>query len=314
MQSPSLPGLAKWPFFVANTALLAGAAAVLFRAHTPWTSWEIAACCGCVAIGMGFGILPFVLEYRMMGKVFESDNLSAAVSKIQNVETVASQIQGATAQWQNVHESAEKTRAAANEIADRMASEARGFSEFLQHANEGEKATLRLEVEKLRRAENEWLQVLVRMLDHVYAIHHAGLRSGNNALIEQLTAFQNACRDCARRVGLVPFIPPAGEPFDEARHRSAEEEAAPAGSTVAETMATGYTYQGLLLRPRSCDYRLAATRRLMPTKVRRSKASCPSRPNSGRRPVRLLPPVTEFRFTARCEWIARKPGNAATHR
>ena len=58
---------------------------------------------------------------------------------------------------------------------------------------------VRLEVEKLRRAEGEWLQVLVRVLDHVYALHLGALRSGQPNLIEQLSNFQNACRDAARR-------------------------------------------------------------------------------------------------------------------
>jgi hypothetical protein len=54
---------------------------------------------------------------------------------------------------------------------------------------------LRLEIEKLRRGEGEWLQVMVRVLDHVQALHLAGQRSGQRNLIEQLTHFQNSCRD-----------------------------------------------------------------------------------------------------------------------
>ena len=94
----------------------------------------------------------------------------------------------------------------------------------MQRANDSERATLRLEVEKLRRAEADWLQVLVRMLDHVYALHQGALRSGQPMLIEQVGNFQNACRDAARRVGLTPFTANEAEPFDAQRHQLIEDE------------------------------------------------------------------------------------------
>ena len=47
--------------------------------------------------------------------------------------------------------------------------------EFLAKANDSEKGFLRLEVDKLKRAEGEWLQTLVRILDHVNALHQGAL-------------------------------------------------------------------------------------------------------------------------------------------
>ena len=41
-----------------------------------------------------------------------------------------------------------------------MTAEARAFQQFLDKANDTERNHLRLEVEKLRRAEGDWLQVL----------------------------------------------------------------------------------------------------------------------------------------------------------
>src|SRR5439155_27045441 len=142
------------------------------------------------------------------------------------------------------------TAGAARQIAERMGAEVRGFAEFMEKVNDREKATLRLEVEKFRRAESEWLQVLMRMLDHVYALHVGALRSSQPALIEQVGNFQNACREAARRVGLTPFTAGQAEPFDVQRHQLAEGDSPPAaGSTVSETIAAGYTFQGRLLRP-----------------------------------------------------------------
>src|SRR5207245_9616273 len=99
-------------------------------------------------------------------------------------------------------EGAATTVGTARQIAERMASEAKAFSDFMQKASDAEKGHLRLEVEKLRRSEGEWLQVLVLTLDHVYALLLAGRRSGQQNIIQQLTTFQHACRDVARKVGL----------------------------------------------------------------------------------------------------------------
>src|SRR5439155_23179818 len=125
------------------------------------------------------------------------------------------------------------TAGAARQIAERMGAEVRGFAEFMEKVNDREKATLRLEVEKFRRAETEWLQVLMRMLDHVYALHVGALRSSQPALIEQVGNFQNACREAARRIGLAPFIAAEAEPFDGQRHQLADDTMKPApGATV----------------------------------------------------------------------------------
>ncbi len=129
-------------------------------------------------------------------------------------------------------------------------SEAGAFKEFMHRANDTEKNTLKLEVEKMRRGETEWLQVMVRMLDHVYALHAGALRSRQPNLIAQVGNFQNACREAARRVGLVAFTPSDSEPFDKERHQLLERDSKPPeGALVGETIAAGYTFQGRMLRP-----------------------------------------------------------------
>src|SRR5262249_40260403 len=83
-----------------------------------------------------------------------------------------------------------------------------------------------------------------------YALHQGALRSGQSNLIGQVGNFQLACRDAARRVGLAPFAADESEPFDAQRHQlmDGDPKATP-GAVVAETLATGYTFQGKLLRP-----------------------------------------------------------------
>ena len=130
-----------------------------------------------------------------------------------------------------------------------MAEEIREFNEFQVKLNDTEKGALRLEVEKLRRAEGEWLQVVVRILDHIFALHNAAARSGQPELAEQIGQFQNACRDAARRVGLTPFQAAPEEKFDAQKHRAHGVENPPADAVVAETLAPGLTFQGRLIRP-----------------------------------------------------------------
>jgi molecular chaperone GrpE (heat shock protein) len=250
MHDSTAPRLAKWPFFLGNILLLAVAWFTYHQSKLPMNPWEVLACVVCVAVGAVFSIWPFVLEYRSAEKLVEMGALTSVVSQVQNLEQLGAQISGATAQWQTVQESADKTARQAKEIAQDMANETKSFKEFLQHANDSEKAALRLEADKFRRMEAEWLQVLVRILDHVHALNRAAAHSRQPTVIEQLARFQNACHDVARRVGLTPFVAAVEEKFDTQRHQVADGQTEPVdGAAVDETLANGYTFQGKLLRP-----------------------------------------------------------------
>jgi len=250
MHDQIVPKLPKWPFFLGDAMLLGLAFFFCYQSGLPLSRVEIAACVVCVAIGATLGVLPFLSEYRAVLKIAEAENLGGVVAQIKNMEGVAAQIANATSLWQTAQDAADKTTLSAKQVADGMAAELKSFSEFMGRAGESEKATLRLEVEKARRSEGEWLQLTVRLLDHVYALHAAAVRSGQANVIKQLDAFQNACRDTVRRVGLIPFLATPTEPFDAQRHQLVEDDAQPApDALVAETLATGYTFQGQLLRP-----------------------------------------------------------------
>ena len=250
MSDPTEPRVAKWPFFLGDLLLLGAAWFIVSQSKLPMGPWQIFFVVVCVAGGAWLAIMPFLLEYRLAMKLADARALTSVVSQLRNLESVAGQIRNASEQWQNVHEQAGKTATAAREISDRMTAEAKAFTEFMQRANDSEKANLRLEVEKLRRAEADWLQVLVRTLDHVYALHQGAVRSGQPKLIEQLDNFQSACCDAARRVGLTSFTARDSEAFDAQRHQLVEGDGKPApGAVIGEAIAAGYTFQGRLLRP-----------------------------------------------------------------
>ncbi len=250
MAEPKAPKINKWPFVAGDALLLWTACFIYAQSKIPMGATELCLAVGCIALGAALAIVPFVLEYQGLVRVLETGELVSTLAQIKELEKIAAQIGGATARWQNVQDEADKTAAAAKSIAEKMAAEVKAFTEFMQRVNDSEKSTLRLEVEKLRRSEQDWLQALVRMMDHVHALHSGAVRSGQPNLIEQMTNFQNACRDAARRVGLVPFVPAGAEAFDAERHEVFEGNGKPeVGAKIAETVASGYTFQGRMLRP-----------------------------------------------------------------
>jgi molecular chaperone GrpE (heat shock protein) len=242
----------KWPFFLADGLLFGSAYYFILRAPHSIHYWEIAV--ACVALGAIVSLIPFYLDYRAMAKVLEISALGTVTEKIQKLDTISAQINAVTNRWEIIQEAlraeAGNTTTAAKSIADQMAGEARQFSELMQKMNDSEKTALRLEVEKLHRGEAEWLQVIVRILDHVFALHTAAIRTGDPKFAEPITNFQNACREIAHRIGLVPFVAGLDEPFNPERHQVAGGKEKPADSAVVvETVGTGYMFQGKLLRP-----------------------------------------------------------------
>lgn len=250
MSDQSAPKIAKWPFLAADALLLGTAVFIAINARAPLTASPIIMVSLCVLVGAVISVVPFVMDYQAGAKIAEYKNFSSSVQQIENVRNVANQISFATAQWQMVQEQAGKTITAARDISERMTKEAQAFSEFMLKANDAEKAHLRLEVEKLHRNEGEWMHTIVRVMDHVYALYLAGVKSGQENLRVQLGNFQNACREAARRLGLVPFEAKADEVFDDKKHQlpDAKAKALP-GSKIGETLATGFTFQGKVLRP-----------------------------------------------------------------
>jgi molecular chaperone GrpE (heat shock protein) len=250
MSDRLIPKLTKWPFVAGDILLLLTATFLVWQRQSPLTSWECVLCTGIVALGALLCVAPFVLEYRALVKISEADTLAGTLKHLQNLEGIAHNVSAATTQWQGVQDMSTQTLKTAKEMADRMAAEAADFTEFLKKANDSEKATLRLEVEKLHRTQADWLQVAVRTLDHVFALHRAAVRSDRPEVAEQIGHFQDACRDIARRVGLVPFEAVPDETFDAARHKLLDDQGPPpAGARVSETVAAGYRFQGQALRP-----------------------------------------------------------------
>jgi hypothetical protein len=243
------PRLAKWPFFVADVVLLGAAAWIVFKSGQPLSSWAVVSMAACTAIGAWVCVTPFLKQHQADLQFAEADKLATTVEQLNNLRSFTNQISFATAQWQNIQENSAKTVSAAKQIADGIATDAKAFSEFMLKANDAEKAHLRLQIEKLRRGEGDWVQLVVHLLDHVYALQQAAVRSGQQNVIAQLTQFQQVCRELVRRVGLTPVDVKIGEPYDPKVHTLPDGHPKPAADAcVVQVLATGYSFQGQSVR------------------------------------------------------------------
>lgn len=222
---------------------------IVMQAELPMNMTTTIACVACVALGAILAVLPFLLDYRTVVRLTEAASVSSAVSQVQKIETVAAKIGSATSQWQAVQEHSAESVLVAKQLSERITAEMKDFMEFLQKANDSERSHLRLEVEKLRRGEADWVEVLVRVLDHIFALRAAAVKSGKQGLIEQLTHFQRACQDTTRRVGLVPFAAEVGAAFDEQKHHLPDGSQPSEGAAITATLAPGFTLRGQLVRP-----------------------------------------------------------------
>lgn len=249
MSLSAIPKTAKWPFFLGDALLLGLAWLFYTQAKLPLNGATLAACVVCITLGAIIGISPFIMDYRAAVRLVEASGLINTVDQIRGLESVALTVSAATAQWQNVHEHATQAVDSARQVSEKMNAEMKSFMEFFEKANDSERRHLSLEVDKLKRAESDWLGVLVRILDHVFAIHSAARRAGQQKVLDQLTQFQLACRDAARRVGLTPFEAEAGAEYDPKQHQLPSAGEVPGGSRIAETLACGFSFRGQMIRP-----------------------------------------------------------------
>ncbi|MBN9691462.1 MAG: hypothetical protein J0M24_14585 [Verrucomicrobia bacterium] len=242
------PRITKWPFLLADALLVGVAGFLILTATWPLSRWEIMGIVPCVVVGCWIGLIPFLREHHAAVKLWEQANLAEAARQLADVGSVAEQMKLATAQWQNIHDVATRAAQTSTTAVEKVTAEARAFTEFLGRANDQEKAALKLELEKLRRGGTEHVQVIVHILDHVYALYQAARRSGVPGVQAQLTQFRGTCLDAARRVGLSCYEAQPGDVFDPQVHQSPDGQIPTPGTRIEGTVACGYTYQGQPVR------------------------------------------------------------------
>lgn len=243
------------PFIIADVLFLVMAGALLAYSHRPLLWWEAGLIVACGAAAAWCLITPFLRRddhqesaARMSQGLAQATRLADLAGELQKLEQLAAHIHSATGQWKAFEVKTADSLEAARQLSETFTGETRAFAEALLKSNDNEKTHLRVEVDKLRRAEGEWLQTLIRVLDHVFALSQAAQRTGQRSLIEQIALFQESCREAARRVGLVPVAPRLGEAYDPRAHQLLDNVEPPAGALVGAIVATGFTYQGQPIR------------------------------------------------------------------
>ncbi len=238
----------KWPFLSAD---------IIFVVLGFWISsliqgepllWQILSILSCAVLGTTFAILPFYFEYKAEAKAVEIAQLTSVTKEINKMELVASQITSASENWAAVQDSSKQTALLAEEIAAGIAESVKSHDKFMATATNEEFKVLKLEVEKLRRSENDWANSLVGLLDLVYRLERSAAASGKEQFIQTMGQFQAQCREVSRRVGVVAFEAETGASFNPDEHALPEGDPVSPAAIISETRLPGFRLQGKLVR------------------------------------------------------------------
>lgn len=249
MSTQKAPSLPLYAFLASDVVFVVAAWWIATRSPQPLDLAHVFAVLASLACGAVCGILPFMRQYQAQLEMNETDKLASTVAQIRELAKIGRVVREAADQWHHAQEASSETVKAARGVFDKMAEETRSFHEFLENAHKTEINNLRLQVEKLRKTDQEWMQITVNILDHVFALYDAGQKSEHAGVARQLAQFRAACYDIVRRNGLIPFEAEPGEPYDSRKCQLKDTNFQPQPhATVDRTLATGYTFQGQLLR------------------------------------------------------------------
>ncbi len=237
------------PFVIADLLLLGTAVVIVMMADRPMNAWEISAVVVCVAAAASFMVYPFRklidFELRQAG----SEKLHDAVQRIRTVESLAARIESVTSHWMEIEKKAEHSLDKSEDISREMIEEADSFREFIKNAQSEETQHLRLMVEKLRKAEKDWVHIIMAMMDHSIALRWAAEKSGNANLAAQIGNFHAQLIEITRQIGLLPFEPQPGDSFDSEIHQLMDSESnASEGTSIKSVRSAGYRFRGVVLR------------------------------------------------------------------
>lgn len=252
MSEIACPRTTKWPFIVGDVVLVGTAGGVAALAHggfIPWTGPTVGIVVAAVAAGAWVLITPFLRDQEAAVRLTEQEGLADTLRQVRQLEQAAAGIASGAALIQAGQQSLDRSRGAAEAMAEVMIAERKHLSELQSRTLDQERQTLRIEVEKLRRSDEEAVRVLCHLLDHNYAVFLAGQRSGQAGLAQQLAQYRGACLDAVRRLGLVAHEAQPGEVFNPEIHQTADGQPPVEGARVLGTIACGYSLRGAGIRP-----------------------------------------------------------------
>lgn len=252
MSVDSIPQIKRWPFVVGDVLLLGTAAGLAIMAHLgqlPWSTGVAFVITLAVVAGAWLLVWPFLKDHEMAAQAHLQEDWADTLQQVRHVQAVAAQVTSAITHVTTAQDTTRKCISQAEQLAERLQAEHQVFVQALHQSNDKEKRSMQLEIDKMRRSEEESLEVIVHLLDHTFALLQAGRRTGQTGLVEQLTQFRGACLDATRRLGLVAHEAAPGDKFDPQIHRVADASEDVEGGVIVGTIACGYTYRGSGIRP-----------------------------------------------------------------
>ncbi|MBR6460963.1 MAG: nucleotide exchange factor GrpE [Verrucomicrobia bacterium] len=239
----------KMPFFVADAVLILASICILAFAQHPLSGsacWALAIILGC---GAWIAILPWYQENKNNAALSQLDGLRSVSECIQQMNTFSAGMNSAIASLANVQKMTEASARAASEAETKIVEHSQDFAERLAQAVNYEKSSFQIEIDKLRRVENDWINTGIGIMDHVLALTHAGIQSGKPEIAEQMRRFRGACLDIAARAGLQPFLPAPTDTYDPEKHVLPPNTPTPEPDTrISRVIAPGFNYQGQMVR------------------------------------------------------------------
>ena len=248
----SSPSVVKWPFLLADFSVLVAAAGLAWLAHNrelPWSLGLAAVIAAAVMAGAWILITPFLRDHDARLKLQEQAGLADTVAQIRQMEKVAASVATTSNQVASSQTGLTNAIEASRSLVGVMHEERQAFTEFLQRRDDQERQTMRLELDKLRRGEEETMKEICHLLDHNYAVFLAGQRSGQPAVAQQLANYRAVCLDSVRRLGIVAHEAVVGEGFNPDFHQTWDGQPPAPESRITGTVACGYTIRSLPVRP-----------------------------------------------------------------
>lgn len=203
-----------------------------------------------VCFGAALAVLPFLRNQSAWLKTEELGVKSESARAFDNLNGALQRLDEAIGQSQAAEGASREIQKQLEQLSGQIICEGKAFAKTFEQSQQTELGHLRLEVEKRKKSESDWIHLLVFFLDHTFALHQAAIQAGREDVTSQLAQFQSTCREAARKVGLVVLDSEAGVPFDPNLHLEAHEgRRQNPGSQVIRIQAPGYRYQGQLIRP-----------------------------------------------------------------
>jgi hypothetical protein len=154
----SPPPLPKWPFLLADAALLGAAWLVADRSAQPLNRDALLALIGCVAAAGVLGAIPFLVDYARKQEEALDDRQRSLEALATTVAAAAEQISIAAGGFQEIAELAQKNLKHAELLPHKLQEKVAEFNAKLSNSLEEEKEELEREVSTLRASESERLE------------------------------------------------------------------------------------------------------------------------------------------------------------